>query len=227
MEERSKLQKTTDADFDLEAEPRWPAVIALLAVGGLSLALPSTLSVGPRWLLFVVVGILLVPTVLTHRVGHHKLNFFFGQLLAGVATLFMIISIGNLIRLLPKHTEPPITLLTSAAVLWVTNVLIFASWYWRLDAGGPHKRDMRRGHPTGAFLFPQMTLDTSDKDEEEGDNWAPQFMDYLFLAFNFSTALSPADTSVLSRWAKSLVMVQASISLTIIVILAARAVNIL
>lgn len=218
-----------DTDFDFEPEPRWPALVAVLAVGGLYAALPSSLAVGPRWLLPVIVVALLIPTVVAHRTGKHHANYFFGHLVAGVITLFMVWSLALLIKALPTHAEPPVTMLRSAASLWVTNVLVFASWYWRLDAGGPHKRDMQAGHATGAFLFPQMTLDNALKDHYNplGEAWSPQFIDYLFLAFNTSTALSPTDTAVLSRWAKTLVMIQAAISLTIIVILAARAVNIL
>lgn len=116
----------------------------------------------------------------------------------------------------------PKTLLLSAVALWVTNILVFALWYWRLDAGGPHERERVPGHKEGAFLFPQMNLGTiSDP------NWSPNFVDYLFLAFNTSTALSPTDTPALSRWAKILMMIQATISLTILALLAARAVNIL
>jgi hypothetical protein len=57
--------------------------------------------------------------------------------------------------------------------------------------------------------------------------WSPGFVDYLFLAFNTSTAFSPTDSPVLSRWAKVLMMVQSSISLATLALLAARAVNIL
>lgn len=212
---------------NLEPDPRWPAMIAILAVGGLYAALPAALAVGPRWLLVAIVSVLMVPIIITHRIGRHKINHMLGHLLNALVTLFMIWSLVLLIAALPKHTESPVILLRSAAALWLTNVIVFAAWYWRLDAGGPHVRDQRTGHPTGAFLFPQMTLDVAQKDEYEGDLWTPQFVDYLFLAFNTSTALSPTDTPVLSRWAKALGMIQASISLIIIVILAARAVNIL
>jgi hypothetical protein len=80
----------------------------------------------------------------------------------------------------------------------------------------------RRSQPEGAFLFPQMLL--SDK---QSKRWAPGFIDYLFLAFNTSTAFSPTDVPVLSRWAKLMMIVQASISLTTVALIAARAVNIL
>jgi hypothetical protein len=121
-------------------ESRWPAVVAVLAVGGIYLALPASLAVGPRWLQLVIVLILVVPTVITHRRGNHALNQILGHALAGVTTLFMVL---------------------------------------------------------------------------------------LVLAFNTSTAFSPTDTPVLSRWAKVLTMLQCTISLTVVIVLAARAVNIL
>jgi hypothetical protein len=213
---------------DLEPpEPRWPALVAVLAIGGSNLALPNSIAVGPRWLLLLVVGLLSVPTIISHRKGKHELNHFLGQLVAAIVTISTVWSLILLIRALPAHTETPIEMLKSAAILWISNVLVFASWYWRLDAGGPHVRDIRGVHCSGAFLFPQMTLDPERAEEGAGPSWSPEFVDYLFLAFNTSTALSPTDTAVLSRWAKVLSMAQATISLTIIVILAARAVNIL
>jgi len=111
--------------------------------------------------------------------------------------------------------------------LWVTNIITFAVWYWRLDAGGPHKRNMRDAHSDGAFLFPQMTMEVPCESDNEQENWAPLFIDYLFLAFNTSTALSPTDVPVLSRWAKVLMMIQSAISLAVVALLAARAVNVL
>jgi hypothetical protein len=139
----------------------------------------------------------------------------------------MIGSLGLLVSRLPLHKESPSELLRAATALWVCNVLIFASWYWRLDAGGPHQRDLSVCHTDGAFLFPQMTLSRELRIEMEEDDWKPGFMDYLFLAFNTSTAFSPTDVPVLSRWAKGLMMIQAIISLATIALLAARAVNIL
>lgn len=217
-----------DPNVDLEPpEPRWPALVAVIGVAGLNTALPAGLVAGPRWLLLVIVIALLIPVYITHRMGEHKLNHFLGQTVAAVVTFSLVLSLLLLIRALPSHKEAPVDMLLSAVSLWVTNVLVFASWYWRMDAGGPNVRDMRGVHCSGAFLFPQMTLSPEHAEEGAGPIWSPQFIDYLFLAFNTSTALSPTDTAVLSRWAKVLVMAQASISLTIIVILAGRAVNIL
>ena len=98
---------------------------------------------------------------------------------------------------------------------------------WRLDSGGPHGRESRAGHAAGAFLFPQMTMMPEARAAAEQDTSSPNFLDYLFLAFNTSTAFSPTDSPVLSRWAKVLMMLQATISLVVIALLAGRAVNIL
>ena len=210
------------------AGARWPAMFALLALGGLYAALPSSLLLGgSRWLLLAVVSVLIVPAVVSHYRGAHTTNQVLGYVLNGVVTAAMIISLALLVRALPLHLEKPEELLQSAAALWLANILVFASWYWRLDAGGPHKRAQRAGHVSGAFLFPQMTMTPDMKQAAGFQKWSPNFVDYLFLAFNTSTAFSPTDVPVLSRWAKVLMMLQSLISLLVIALLAARAVNIL
>lgn len=220
--------------FQDDTEPRWPAIVALVGGAGLFGILPKALSFGPRWLPATIVLALLVPTVFTHMRGHHTVNRVLGLVVAGVETFFLIASLVKLIgSLVDPHLtlhhngyhESPERLLISAGALWFTNVLVFALWYWHLDAGGPNERDMRPGHCHGSFLFPQMTMSDERLAEAGQSGWSPGFVDYLFLAFNSSTALSPADTAVLSRWAKLLMMVQAAISLTVIAILAARAIN--
>ncbi len=210
------------------AGSRWPALFALLALGGLYAALPASLLLGgQRWLLPALILVLIVPAVVSHYRGAHRTNQVLGYVLNGVVTAAMIISLALLIRALPLHLEKPQELLQSAAALWLANILVFASWYWRLDAGGPQKRAHRGGHATGAFLFPQMTLPPEKKHAAGFQEWSPNFVDYLFLAFNTSTAFSPTDVPVLSRWAKILMMLQSIISLLVIALLAARAVNIL
>jgi len=206
---------------DLYREPRWPAFVAMLAAGCLYWALPEPLSVGPSWLLFTVVLVLLIPTVVSHYRERNDVARILVLVANMVITLAMVGSLIFLITGLPKHTEAPKTLLRSATALWFTNVLVFALWYWKLDAGGPSTRDRTRGSLNSSFLFPQMMK------HDGRSTWSPQFIDYLFLAFNTSTAFSPTDTAVLSRWAKIGMMLQALISLSILALLAARAVNIL
>lgn len=209
-----------------DPEPRWPAVLALLAVCGLRLTLPQTLAPGPDWLVIALVAALVVPAIFAHHRGYHGANQWLGYGANAVVTLAMIWSLALLVWALPSHRELPKQLFRSTAILWVSNILVFASWYWRLDAGGPYERDLRDAHTEGAFLFPQMTINTGTV-AQPAPNWRPGFVDYLFLAYTASTAFSPTDTPVLSRWAKGLMMVQAAISLATIAVLAARAVSIL
>jgi len=209
-------------------EPLWPPFVAMLAIGGLYAALPSSLlAVGQRWLLFGVVGALIVPILLAHHYNNHSLNQSLGYVLNGIVTLALIVSLSLLIQQVTEHKVTPPQLLRSAAALWVSNFLVFASWYWRLDGGGPHQRAQTPGHTDGAFLFPQMTMHPEAKSAAGEEEWEPNFVDYLFLAFNTSTAFSPTDVPVLSRWAKLLMMVQSLISLLVLALLAGRAVNIL
>ena len=210
-----------------DAEPRWPAFVAVLAVGGLYAGLPHVLILGPRWLFPLLVLVLLIPTVVSHHTGRHRLSTLLGFAVDAVLTAGLIISVGFLIASLPAHQETPVELLFSAASLWITNILVFALWYWRLDAGGPHQRDNRAAHIHGAFLFPQMTMSDQALRQTHQRRWSPNFVDYLFLAFNTSTAFSPTDVPVLARWAKVLMMLQSLLSLLIIALLAARAVNLL
>jgi hypothetical protein len=202
-------------------EPRWPAFVAIVADACVYLALPERLSVGPRWLLLAIIFLLLIPITHSYRRERYDIARILTFIATGAITFALIASLALLIQGLPKHLESPSQLLRSAAALWITNVLVFALWYWKLDAGGPLGRDRSRGKLVSSFLFPQMLV------PDEHPTWSPQFIDYLFLAFNTSTAFSPTDTAVLSRWAKIGMMAQALISLSIIALLAARAVNIL
>jgi hypothetical protein len=211
--------KTNDENVK---EPRWLALTATLATGLVYAALPSDLSVHPRWLLLGIMIAIAICSVISHHFEHNRANKIIGYAASGILTIAMVWSLGRLVAAIPGHAIDPKALLRSAAALWVTNILVFALWYWRLDAGGPHEREKVPGHKQGAFLFPQMNF--AGKSDP---NWSPYFVDYLFLAFNTATAFSPTDTPALSRWAKVMMMIQATISLMVIGILAARAVNIL
>jgi uncharacterized membrane protein len=208
-------------------EPRWPAFIAGVGVGFLYYSIPEQLTFGPGWLLLVITVMLLVPANLFHRFGRYRLNEVFAYCSLAIITLALISSLVLLVTRLPTHKDQPVELLRAASALWIGNILVFASWYWRLDGGGPNERDKAGVHTDGAFLFPQMTMDQSQKQQMGEQCWSPGFIDYLFLAFNTSTAFSPTDVPVLSRWAKVLMIVQSMISLATVALLAARAVNIL
>ena len=208
-----------------DAEPRWPAFVAILAVGGLYASLPEVLTIGPRWLFPSVVVALLIPNIVSHHTGSHRLNTLVGFTVNGVLTAELIITLVLLVIALPTRRVTPVALLLSAAYLWATNILVFALWYWRLDAGGPHQRDQRAAHSEGAFLFPQMIMSEAELRQTGQRRWSPNFVDYLFLAFTTNTALSP--TRRCWRAKALMMMMQSLLSLLIIVLLAARAINIL
>jgi len=221
------VKREQNAAVEPDREPRWPAFIGALAAGGLYAALPEALTLGPRWLFPSLVLAVLIPSMVSYHTGRHRLNAILGLAVDALLTVGLIVSVILLVNALPSGKETPQELLLSAASLWITNILVFALWYWRLDAGGPYQRDKLPGHSDGAFLFPQMTLSKEALREAGQQNWSPNFIDYLFLAFNTSTAFSPTDVPVLAGWAKILMMLQSLLSLLIIALLAARAINIL
>ncbi|HTV48046.1 MAG TPA: hypothetical protein VMG59_06340 [Phycisphaerae bacterium] len=206
----------------IQIEPIWPVLIATLVICSLYALLPMPLSLGPGWLLGLIVVILQIPYITLRVKGIYRTAQVLGMIILGIITCFIAFSLGVLVYSVPKHSVAPAEMLAAAGQLWISNVLVFSLWYWRLDAGGPHAR-AKKGHhqQVDCFLFPQMLL----KDHAAG--WSPRFMDYLFLAFNTSTAFSPSDTAVLSRWAKPLVMLQSLISLSLVALVAARAVGII
>ncbi len=198
--------------------PRWPAAVALLAVGALYAVLSESLTLGPRAFLPALVAVLLVPLMTAHRQGSHRLARRLGLAVTGIVTVAVVASTVLLVSsALSKETSAP-ALLRDAALLWVINVVTFSVWYWETDGGGPAGRS-REGHRSQDFLFPQINLGGG-----VARGWSPDFLDYLFLAFNTSTAFSPTDTAVLRRRAKVLMM-QASLSLVILAVLVSRAIN--
>src|SRR5882724_1320144 len=208
-------------------EPRWQVILALLAVAGIYMALPKELIVGPTWLLPVLVVVLLVPTVFAHRTGRHSLNHILGILIGAIITLGLIASVVLLVTAIPGGKEPALALLRSGGLLWLTNVMVFALWYWRLDGGGPSLRHNQKKFGSTSFLFPQMQIPHDERGQFECARWRPHFIDYLFIAFTQSSTFGPTDAPLLARWAKVLAMCQIFISLSIVVLLISRAVGIL
>jgi hypothetical protein len=218
---------TAPTDHIDKPEPRGQAVLAFLAICAIYLALPRKLVVGPIWLLPTLIVVLLVPTVVSHRVGKHSLNRTLGFVINGITTLALIGSVILLVRGLPAHRESPLQLLRSGGLLWLTNVIVFALWYWRLDGGGPTLRAKEKKFGSTSFLFPQMQIPHDERGQFECVRWRPRFIDYLFVAFTQSSTFGPTDAPILARWAKALAMIQILISLTIVILLISQAVGVL
>jgi hypothetical protein len=200
--------------------PRWPAIVALVVVGGLLALVSDQLTLGPSWLPLAIVLMLSVPLTIAILRGRHD----WGRRLAfiGLATITIAVA-ASAIFLVRQLLEPPVAgsyLLTGAGAIWAANCVTFALWYWEIDGGGPSKR-RRDGHVSTDFLFPQLQIG----DGTSSGGWWPGFLDYLFVAWNASIAFSPTDTLILSRRAKVLMMVQSLIAGVTIVVVAARAIN--
>jgi uncharacterized membrane protein len=215
--------------YGAEREPRWHASLAVVATVLLSLSLPESLTLGPFWLVPGLTILLLIP--LTFAVPHRYMDEPHWQrvvtiILIAMINLANIVSLVQLIYLLLHGTKAEGgALIIESIKIWLTNVLIFALWYWELDRGGPGERlrspDQQQDPD---FLFPQLQM----KDVDGAPlNWRPMFLDYVYLAFTNATAFSPTDTLPLTPWAKMLMLVQSLASLLTVAIVAARAVNIL
>ncbi len=131
-------------------------------------------------------------------------------------------ALGLLVHLLlERNTAAGRDLIIAAGQIWLTNVAVFALWFWEVDRGGPHVRT-KSEQQAPDFLFPQMTVP-----ELPLGDWRPGFMDYLYVAFTNASAFSPTDAMPLSVRVKSLMLVEAMASFLTVGLIAARAVNIL
>jgi uncharacterized membrane protein len=199
-------------------------VTIILAIG-LQVTLPKRLTAGPTWLIPALEGALLIgmfmatPRELERE--HPRLRMVALSLTAIVsaANIFSLVELSHL--LLHHNVADGHELIISGILIWLTNFLIFALWYWEIDRGGPGRR--AAGHDAAPdFLFPQMS-----DDRIEPLAWRPKFLDYLYVSLTNATAFSPTDTMPLTPMAKSIMGIQSIVSLVTIGLVVSRAVNIL
>jgi hypothetical protein len=208
----------------------WPAYLCVLAAILLQVGLSHRLTVGPRWLLPALEGVLLIglAAMTPHVHEDHPVRRRVAIGLIAVVNAANAISLYLLAHeLLNKHISNGRELILSGIAIWLTNVLIFVLWYWQLDRGGPANRARRldphtpEGRPD--FVFSQMDSGRP----YTPDDWMPEFLDYLALGVTTATAFSPTDTMPISRQAKALMSTQALISLVTLGLIISRAVGIL
>jgi len=206
-------------------EPRWPATLAVLAVIGLQLVLPTKVSyyLGPHWLIPALEGVLAVAMLIANP-WHETESRNLRPVSIGIIILINaanLVTLGELVNALLSGTHAGgRTLIFSSVPIWLTNVIVFGLWYWELDRGGPSAR-LKATHPAPDFLFPQQNAPGA------APGWSPTFLDYLYTSFTNATAFSPTDTMPLSPWAKLLMMIQSLASLLTVSLVISRAVNIL
>ena len=214
-------------------EPRWHAGVAVVAALALYVTLPPKVVVGPVWVLPLVLLVILIPLMIISPQRHQEAGWQRTLSIAHIAVLNAF-NIATIVLLffwqLSEHHARHLSgeqLLQAAVQIWLTNIIVYALWFWEIDRRGPewrtHKvadQDIRHAD----FLFPQMTLQPDLRDQL---SWRPMFLDYVFLSFTNATAFSPTDTFPLTRFAKVLMMGEALTSLVTIAIIAGRAINIL
>ncbi|HMD45480.1 MAG TPA: hypothetical protein VKG43_04940 [Acidimicrobiales bacterium] len=206
-------------------EPRWPAALALVVASALYVVLPGELIIGPRWLI-PGLEVALVITLLIHNANRMDKDEPRWRALA-IAVIALInvanvISVILLVRaLIYGNPVNGRTLVYSAIAVWLTNAIIFGVWFWELDRGGPGVRGTSRQRWPD-FQFPQMANPDTAR-----SGWRPTLPDYLYVGFTNATAFSPTDAMPLSVAAKSLMTAESLVSMVTVVVVAARAVNIL
>ncbi len=205
-------------------EPYWQAQAAVACALALYLFLPAKLILGPRWLIPALEALLLLGLILSTPATDERspLRRRTSLLLIALVSAANAFSLILLVHFLLKGAhETGRELIFSSIDIWVTNVLIFGLWYWEMDRGGPARRGTpAQGKPD--FLFPQMA-----SEEIAPKGWCPEFIDYLYVGFTNATAFSPTDAMPLSKSVKLVMTFQALISLLTVVLVGARAVNIL
>lgn len=211
----------------IRIEPRWPVVLAILAAILMVVLLPERVVLFPAWFPYVI-GIALILPMAAVRLSAEKARWLRVErtimllfiVAMGVGTLA---NLASLIRAMVRRSGEVggLQLLSSSIVVWVSNVLIFSLLYWRIDRGGPEARANNAGTRPD-WLFPQ-----AGAPEDAPPDWRPTFVDYLFLGFSTATAFSPTDALPLTSRAKMLMMLESTMSLGTIVVVASRAINIL
>jgi len=206
----------------------WPVALAIVVAAFLHVALPAKYRVDPAWVVPAVLLALLAALIIGDpgRIDQQKtwLRIVTGAVIAFVTAANLLAAIHLIHDILTNnklYANNATGLLAAGGVIWATNVIAFALWYWDLDRGGAAAR---AHHPQAnpAFIFPEM-LHT----QYVPATWVPKFVDYLSLGFWTATAFSPTDISAIRPWAKLLMITEAAVSLGIAGLVIARAINIL
>jgi hypothetical protein len=211
-----------------EAAPFAAAILgANVALAVVSQRLGWELFGRSDWWLWLVVGApsaLLVLTFLVgpQRLGLDRLRREVASVILGFLWLGTTAGITCVIVSLMHWRPDGAQLLASAAVVLVTNVLTFSLVFWELDDGGPVARAMASSRTQPDFQFPQ-----DENPQLARPEWGPALVDYVYLSVTNSIAFSPTDAMPLTHRAKLFMGLEAGLSALTVLVVAARAVNIL
>lgn len=201
---------------------------AVLLAGLMRIFLPPQLRLNDARWVFLVLLVVLVVVLIVGDPGRIDRQATWLRVLTGsLIGLITLVNGGSSVKLVisiiysEPFTQTARVLLACGGIIWLTNVIAFGLWYWDLDRGGPAAR-AARSTIKPAFLFPEMSVP-----EHVREDWYPTFVDYLHLSFNTAMAFSPTDVSAIKPWAKVMMMAEEAVSVTVGVLVVARAVNIL
>jgi len=198
---------------------------AVLATMALTVLLPDRLRIGPPWLLPVIEGLLLVLLVIGDPGRIDRRSHVLRLLSLVLVALLLIEAVwatGQLIHALvvgAPRTDDADYVLLNGSLVWVDNNLAFALLYWGLDQGG----SAARVH--GLAAYPDLAFPQQLSPGLAPPDWRPRFHDYLYLGFTNALAFSPTDVMPLVPWAKLAMGVQSVLSIGILGLVIARAVN--
>jgi uncharacterized membrane protein len=145
--------------------------------------------------------------------------------LLGLVWFFNVLSVGVLVISLVSQSADDITgrqLLLSGGVVWLVSVIAFGLAYWELDSGGPVDRAMAATRSKPDFQFPQ-----DENPDLAREGWTPRLWDYFYVSLTGAMAFSPTDAMPLTRPAKTIMAAESTLSAVTVLLVAARAVNIL
>jgi uncharacterized membrane protein len=208
-------------------ESRWPVIMAILILLILVIVTPGRLRFVPQWIPLALVSAAMLPSLIFElsarkerwlRIEHIVMIVF--SIIIGLITWGTVVTLITAI-ISPEGEATGLQLLSSGIISWFSNVIVFSLLYWQTDRGGPEHRARNHGSKPD-WLFPQTGVP-----ELVRPDWRPTFIDYLFLGFTTATAFSTTDVAPLTSRAKIMMLIEAVISLVIIVIIGARAINII
>jgi hypothetical protein len=204
-----------------------PVTLTVLVAMALPFLLPQELNLGPTWLIPLLAGLLLVafaigdPGRIDRRsAGLRALRVGLVALLiaqAGWSTSHLVV---DLVKGGPETNDATV-LLVSGAVIWIGNNIAFALLFWELDCGGP----AARAH--GMPKYPDLAFPGQLNPQVVPPEWRPVFVDYLYLSLTNALAFSPTDVMPLAHWAKLSMALQSLVSVALLGLIIARAVNVL
>jgi hypothetical protein len=216
-------------------ENRLPPAVAVVLAAVLYALLPEDLLLGPRLLIPVLEGVLLVALLVTNPrrlTRETRWSRIASLTLAAVVGLTNLTALGMLVHaLVTSSTADGGQLLVAALQVWATNVIAFGLLYWELDRGGPVARAQlpREQLPLADFRFPHdedaNTVSEVARGSSATADWVPTFADYFYVSTTNSSAFSPTDTMPLSTRAKTLMGIQATAALLTSLLVIARAVG--